>query len=194
MTDGSSTYNDMWFSDTEVFITGSTAGAVNIHRYRVVLTLQTPSGGSFTSIPPYSSISGYVSNSLSASWTAGDLGADFLGTSRHDFWCTASGLTPVILFAQLRRRPAPPAYQCTAGTTNVCSDASNGIAPLGVLKRSSCKKWNYCCDASNKYSSGWCREETCFKTSGQSQDPVASQCMSQTACESNINGLCLGIP
>lgn len=51
MQDTSSTYQDMWFGDTTVYITGSTSGSMSIHRYRVALTLRLPSGGVFTSTP-----------------------------------------------------------------------------------------------------------------------------------------------
>ena len=147
MQDTSSTYQDMWFSDTFVYITGSTAGSLYYHQDRVALTLRLPSGGVYSSTPWFSS--GYVSNSLSAPWSADDLGADFVGDSEHDIYCTVSGATPVLLFAQLKERPPKPNYTCTAGTTNVCSDTSNGDAPLGTLKRVSCKQWNYCCGGNN---------------------------------------------
>ncbi len=181
MTDTSSVYNDMWFSDTVVYVSGSTAGSVDVHRYRVALTLNTPSGTYLSSTPSFSG--GWVMNTLSAAWTAADLGADFIGTSKHEYFCTVMGLTPVLLFTQLKKRPRNPQYQCTEGLTNVCDDASNGLAPLGARKAVKCKQWNYCCAADNSYYSGWCRVETCEKTASQNQDPVASQCINETTCK-----------
>lgn len=192
MTDTSSTYNDMWFSDTVVYLYGSTNGSVGVHQYRVALTLTTPSGTYLSSTPYYGY--GQVSNSLSAVWTAADLNADFIGTSRHDYWCTISGVTPVLFYAQLRKRPPGPNYTCQNGTTNACSDAANGQIPLGQLKRRTCKQWNYCCDANNQYVSGWCREETCQKVGQQTVDPVVSQCMNEAACNLPQAAFCLGLP
>ena len=105
----------------------------------------------------------------------------------------ASGATPVLLFAQLKKRPPKPNYTCTAGTTNVCSDTSNGDAPLGTLKRVSCKQWNYCCGGNNQFVSGWCREETCNRYGAQTRDPVVSQCTNQQACQIPDRALCLGL-
>lgn len=173
-----------------VYLYGSTSGSLQIHQYRVALTLRLPSGGVFSSTPSFSS--GSVMNSLSAVWTAADLNADFVGQSRHDIYCTISGLTPVLFFGQLIKRPPPPPYQCTAKTTNICSIDSNSLPPTGRLKRPDCRKWNYCCNAYNEFTSGWCRKEICFKQPPQTYDPVSSQCMSQAACQNPSAVLCLG--
>lgn len=135
---------------------------------------------------------GYVSNFLSIEWTAADLSEDLIGDVLHEYYCTVSGLSPVLASAQLRRRPPPPPYQCTAGTTNICSVDSNSLPPLGSLKSKSCKKWNYCCNQSNEFYSSWCRTEVCRRTEGQQQDPVTSQCMGEFACYQNLAYLCLG--
>ena len=68
MSDTSSTYNAMWFDDTNVYVTGSIVGSLTIHRYRVSLTVQTPTGTYVSSYPAYAS--GFVQNTISAPWTA----------------------------------------------------------------------------------------------------------------------------
>lgn len=183
MTDTSSTYDDMWFDDTQVYVSGATAGSINVHLYRVYLTLSTPSGTYLTSTPSWNG--GYVMNSLSAAWTAADLDADFVGVLRHDYWCTVYSLFPVLLYKELKKRPQKPNYTCTLGLTNVCSDAANGIPPLGprIDRLTDCKQWNYCCDSENKFVSGWCRIETCEQTP---TNAVVSQCMNKTTCQNYL--------
>jgi len=181
MTDTSSTYSDMWFDDENVYVYGSTSGSVSIHMYRVGLWIQTPSGTFVQNYPGYAS--GSVNNYISVPWAAADLNADFIGSSHHQYYCTVSGMTPTLAFLQLRKRPPAPNYSCTNGLTNVCADASNGDIPIGTRKSLQCKKWNFCCDATNQYYTGWCRIETCNRVPGQNRDPVLSQCYGETTCK-----------
>src|SRR5215468_5783035 len=89
MTDTSSTYSDMWFDDTNAYITGYIAGSVSVHQYAVYLTIQSPSGASAYSYPGYAP--GWVQNTLVLPWTAADIGSDFFGSAQHKYWCTISG-------------------------------------------------------------------------------------------------------
>lgn len=189
MNDTSSVYNDMWFDDTTVWVTGQITGSIGVHTYATYLTLHTPSGTNMSSQPGFAY--GTVYNNLNAPWTAADLGADFTGTAQNVGYCTVGTVYFTLAYVQLKRRPISPNYQCTQGLTNVCADASNGLAPLGPRVAVSCKKWNYCCAADNSYYSGWCRIETCQKVAGQAQNPVSSQCMSQSTCQNyTINAFC----
>jgi hypothetical protein len=182
MGDRSSVYNAMWFDDTNVYVTGQIAGLMSVHIYAVDLTLQTPSGTNISSYPSFSP--GWVVNTVMAPWTADDLGADFLATVQDRFYCVPGRTYYSLAFAQLKQRPKLPKYSCTAELTNICSDATNGQAPLGPRKGSpTCHLSNYCCSASNTYISGWCREETCQKVFGQPVDTVVSQCMNKAACQ-----------
>ncbi len=180
MTDNSSVYDDMWFDNTNVYITGSTSGSVSTHEYQVDLTISTPSGTHSTSTPGFGC--NYPSNTLSAACTAADLNADFVSTAQHDYFCTTSNITPVLFFGRFSKRPTKPNYTCTAGATNVCVDGYTS-APLGpIIGPPRCVQWNYCCNASNQYYSGCCRSETCRKVTGEPRDPVFSGCMNLTNC------------
>ena len=180
MNDTSSVYNDMWFDDTTVWVTGQIVGSVGVHTYATYLTLQTPSGTNMSSYPAFAP--GTVYNNLNAPWTAADLGADFSATAQHALYCTVGGVYSTLAYAQLKRRPAAPQYTCQDRETNICADASNGLAPIGPRKSSSCKRWNYCCDSNNNFYSGWWRIERCQKVGDQTQDPVVSACLNQVTC------------
>lgn len=188
MNDTSTHYSGMWFDFDNVYVYGSTAGAMSIHQYRVEITIETPSGGTTTAVPGYSG--GSVWNQAGLNWDPNDCASDFIGRVIHRAFCTVSYVTPVLLFAQLRKRPQQPTVECTTGTANACGDG-NSLVPIGPKIRHTCEASNYCCDQNNKFVRGYCRVEICEKRGEQTTEPKPSVCYgSLNTCRFEGTALC----
>ena len=188
MNDGSSTYLDGWGDSSYMYGYGSTSGSIPIHEYAVDVTITSPLGRT-SSASSTSYRSGIVSKTAMLSWNWNDYG-DYTINTTHKGFCTISYY--YFILAQRWGSRQPPNPPCQDQNSATCKE-SNQLAPLGPRRGGlDCKRSTNCCTANLIQINGWCRTETCYKCSGQPNDPVQSQCFQRedTCKDKTFNVFC----